>query len=84
MLRTSGEIGTPTTMDTVFILHHVSPDAEHGDDAKLIGVYRSADAAIDAISRLRDQPGFLDYPDGFQVDAYGLDEDHWTAGFVSA
>lgn len=71
-------------MDTVFIVQHVRVDAEHGDDTKLIGVYRSADAATDAISRLRDQPGFLDCPDGFQIDVYRLDEDHWTAGFVTA
>jgi len=71
-------------MGTVFILHHVRIDAEHGDDAKLIGVYRSEPAAAEAISRLRGQPGFLDNPDGFHIEAYRLDEDHWTEGFVSA
>jgi hypothetical protein len=26
-------------------------------------------------------PGFRDYPDGFQIEEYELDADHWTAGF---
>ena len=70
-------------MDTVYVLHHVRSDDEYGDDAKLIGVYRSQEAAADAVTRLSDQPGFRQHPSGFHVDAYRLDQDHWTEGFVS-
>ena len=56
---------------------------EGSDDAELlIGVYRSEDAANVAISRLKDQPGFRDYPEGFHVYERTLDEDGWTQGFV--
>ncbi|MFN3189951.1 MAG: hypothetical protein ACE361_05455 [Aureliella sp.] len=71
-------------MNSVFLLHHVRADDEHGDDAKLIGVYRSLSAADAAIARLSDQPGFRDHPAGFTVDEYTLDKDHWTEGFEVA
>jgi len=70
-------------MDSVFVLHHVRTDDEYGDDAKLIGVYRSHEAAAAAVTRLSDRPGFRDHPSGFQIDAYPLDQDHWAEGFVS-
>lgn len=70
-------------MESVYVLHHVRKDDKHGDDAKLIGIYRSENKANDAIKRLADQPGFCDHPDGFQTDRYELDRDHWSEGFVS-
>jgi homoserine kinase type II len=70
-------------MDTVHVPHHVRSDDEFGDDAKLIGVYRSAEAAAAAATRLMDQPGFRDHPTGFHADAYPLDRDHWCEGFIS-
>lgn len=71
-------------MDTVYVLQHVRSDDEYGDDAKVIGVYRSRGAADAAVSRLRDLPGFLKHPEGFQIDAYPLDQDHWCDGFVTS
>ena len=69
-------------MNSAFTLHHVRADDECGDDAKLSGVYRSRDAANAAIARLSFQLGFRDHPDGFTVDEYELDKDHWCEGFV--
>jgi len=71
-------------MDTVYVLHHVQADDEFGDDAKLIGVYRSHEAATQAIERLKGQPGFREHPEGFHAEAYSLDRDHWPEGFVSS
>jgi hypothetical protein len=71
-------------MDTVYILHHVRIDDEYGDDAKLIGIYRSQESALAAIARLQNQPGFQEHREGFQIGAYQLDKDHWTDGFISA
>ncbi|MES2337365.1 MAG: hypothetical protein V4537_04630 [Pseudomonadota bacterium] len=71
-------------MSTVFPLWHVRKDDEYGDDAKFIGVYSSADAVAGAITRLSNQPGFADYPAGFQFGPYEIDKDHWTEGFVDA
>jgi hypothetical protein len=68
-------------MNKVYLLHHVRSDDEYGGDAKLVGVYRSPEAAAAATSRLSVQPGFRDHPHGFQIDAYTLDQDHWCEGF---
>lgn len=68
-------------METVYVLHHVRKDDKYGDDAKLIGIYRSEGNANDAIKRLANRPGFRDQPDGFQTGRYELDRDHWTEGF---
>jgi hypothetical protein len=69
-------------MDTrsVYILHH-EYERWGRDYPKLIGVYETREDAEAAILRLRDQPGFRDWPDGFTVDEYALGEDHWTEGF---
>jgi len=66
-------------MKSVFILWHVSPD---NDDEKLIGVYQSEIEARSAIKRLESQPGFQNEPEGFSVDEYELNKDHWTEGFA--
>ncbi|MCC7046793.1 MAG: hypothetical protein IT562_08790 [Alphaproteobacteria bacterium] len=67
---------------SVYVLHHVRKDDAYGDDAKLIGVYRTQDAADAAMARLLGQPGFRDFPEGFRVQRFALDKDHWTEGFV--
>lgn len=68
-------------MNSVFVLHHIRRDDEYGDNAKLIGVYRSRKNANEAMERLSTLPGFRDYPAGFRFDEYTLDEDHWREGF---
>jgi hypothetical protein len=70
-------------METVFVLHHVRSDDEFGDDAKLIGVYSTREAAESASHRLKSQPGFVDHPEGWDISRYSLDKDHWQEGFVT-
>ena len=66
-------------MERTFLLQHERPDTEH---VKVIGVYSSHAAAEAAIERLRLQPGFREYPDGFTIGPYEVDKDHWTEGFL--
>lgn len=68
-------------MDRAYLLQHENPLNE---DVKVIGLYSSEASAREAIARLQAQPGFCDYPDGFSIDLYELDRDHWTEGFVHA
>ena len=68
-------------MISVFVVHHVRPEDQYGDHAKLIGVYSLRETATAAIERLSAQPGFRDHPAGFSVIEYPLDKDHWTEGF---
>lgn len=81
-------------MDSVFVVQHSHTLPSGVEDLKMIGVYRSLEAANAAVDRLRGQPGFSNHPNviapditddegGFYVDEYRLDEDHWTAGFVT-
>ena len=69
-----------STGQTVYVLQHLREDAE-SEDVKFLGVYSSRAAAEAAINRVRDKPGFRDYPDGFYLDPHALDADHWTEGF---
>ena len=68
-------------MEIVYVLHHVRSDDVYADHPKLIGVYSSLSRAEAATNRLRDAPGFCDHPDGFTIDPYPTDEDHWREGF---
>ena len=71
-------------MDAAYLLWHVHEFVEREDDEKLIGIYRTEDDARAAIERVRDQPGFRHFPDGFKISRYELNKDHWTEGFVTA
>jgi homoserine kinase type II len=68
--------------DTVWLLWFEQERDEGEDTELLIGVYRTEQAANDAISRVKDQPGFKDYPEGFHAYEYKLDKDSWTEGFA--
>lgn len=70
-------------IDVVYLLQHVREDQENDDeDIKTIGIYASEAAAKAAVDRLKDQPGFRDYPEGFHIGPYPLGRDHWTEGFM--
>ena len=81
-------------MKTVFILQHSNLLPSGEQSVKFIGVYRTAEAAIAAAQRLAGQPGFSKHPqiiepdttdeeEGFYLDEYELDKDHWTEGCVT-
>jgi hypothetical protein len=66
---------------TVFVLQHVYEKDSGEEEIKFIGVYTSAALAKEAIVRLQDLPGFQFYPEGFVIDQYPINQDHWTEGF---
>ncbi len=72
----------------IFELWHykIGPDEEAGDDgsAKDIGLYSTEDNAKAAIGRLKDKPGFRDWPGGFRIFSIPLDHDRWDEGFISS
>ena len=67
--------------ESVFLLWHV-----HGRDGKvedlLIGVYSTEADAKAAIERLKSKAGFVITPEGFRINRYELNRDHWEAGYV--
>jgi homoserine kinase type II len=70
-------------MKKIFIVWHIRTTVEEDDEIKFIGGYSSGQAAEDAIDRLKNKPGFRDYPEGFLVDAYEVGKDHWAEGFFT-
>jgi homoserine kinase type II len=71
-------------MASVFVLQHMHTREDGAEDVKFIGVYSSRDKAQAAVARLSRLPGFVDAPDGFSIDEYGVDQDHWAEGYVAA
>jgi hypothetical protein len=69
-------------MKTVYLLWHTHEFENGPDDEKLIGVYESELAARRAQARVAGQPGFRENPEGFEIAAYELGQDHWTEGYV--
>ena len=67
----------------VYLLWHTHEMLDGEEDAKLIGVYASAEDAEQAKQRMLPQPGFRELPDGFQVIRYEIGRDHWTEGYVT-
>ncbi|MDT0629954.1 hypothetical protein [Alteromonas sp. W364] len=67
-------------MKVVYILWHSYEESEV-EDSKLIGVYSTIENAEIARDKLVTKPGFSSHPNGFLIDKYQLDQDHWTSGF---
>jgi hypothetical protein len=66
---------------TVFVVQHANSLGD-SEDVKLVGVYSSESNARAAVARLSQQAGFRGTPEGFSIDPYKLDQDHWTEGFA--
>ncbi len=69
-------------MTTVYILWHRYEPEPEVDEEKLLGIYSSEERAREAITRLKDQPGFRDHPKGFAIERCKIDNDGWQEGFV--
>ena len=77
-----GDLNNNRSKQIVHVVQHARPlESEGDDDVKLIGVYSTREAALGAIERLSGQPGFRDFPEGFHIDEYPIDFDHWAGGF---
>ncbi|MCL6730233.1 hypothetical protein [Sphingomonas hankyongi] len=66
-------------MDPLFVLLHSLPETGR---VKVIGLYSSKALAEEAQERARLLPGFADEPEGFTIEQYMVDKDHWPRGFV--
>ncbi|EGL14922.1 MULTISPECIES: hypothetical protein [unclassified Paenibacillus] len=68
-------------MLTVFLLQH-SYEWNQIESTKVIGIYSSKDKADAVIEKYKELPGFKEFPDDFYIDAYQVDENEWTEGFM--
>ena len=70
-------------MNTIYLLWFVQEHEEGEDTELLIGAFRTKESANVTVEQVKDQPGFRDYPQGFQVHEYELDKlASWSEGFV--
>lgn len=72
-------------MDSIFLVWHTY--SEGGDDdeeinAKLLGAFSTRAKAEERVARALGEEGFRDWPDGFIVSEYELDDEQWVGGFV--
>lgn len=68
----------------VFLLSYARENDKYRDHEKVIGIYSSEANANAARQRLLHQPGFRDWPEGFEVVEYSVDkEQNWSEGFIS-
>ena len=66
-------------MDPLYVLLHSLPETGR---VKVVGIYSSRALAEEAQNRAAALPGFCDEPDGFTIEPYAVDKDHWQRGFV--
>ncbi len=66
-------------MDPLYVLLHSLPET---GKVKVVGIYSSRALAEEAEDRARALPGFSEEPEGFVIEQYEVDRDHWSRGFV--
>jgi hypothetical protein len=70
-------------MEPVFVLWHSHPTGANELNEKLIGIYASRHAALEAQGRVSTKPGFSAYPEGFEIVEYTVGSDNWTEGYFT-
>ena len=65
----------------VYLLCHDYETPTSPDNGEILGIFGSETDARQAMADLASKPGFIAFPQGFTIDRYEVDEDHWTEGF---
>lgn len=74
------EVDRPTQREgalvIVYVLSYMRPTNDNCWAGMFVGVYSSLESVEHAKARMRQRPGFRDFPDGFRVDCYRVDADY--------
>ena len=70
-------------MNKIWTLHHVHEFDDGCEEYKLIGLFSSKELAESALESVRDQPGFRDLPEGFEISEWTVDRIGWAEGYVT-
>lgn len=70
-------------MQKIYYLYHVRYEDTDDEDFRIIGIYSSRKQAKLAIERMKKKPGFIDFPNGFQIIPSVLNRAEWLEGFVT-
>lgn len=68
-------------LTVVFLVHHIRELEDDTEEVKFIGVFSTKENAIAAVDRIKSEPGFCDFPDGFDIEPQDLDRIGWLEGF---
>lgn len=68
----------------VYDLWYIREYEDREDTNLHIGIYETAEDCDAVIGKLRGQPGFCDYPEGFFFEARTLGHTEWQEGFFTA
>jgi hypothetical protein len=69
----------------VYTLEHTHEFEDGHEDVKQIGIFSTRAKAEAVRERLRDQPGFREHPEGFEIWECEVDQEElgWPQGFVT-
>jgi hypothetical protein len=70
-------------MNKVFLATHEYENSSGCEVLKILGVFLTKDSANAAIDQIRNQEGFREHPNGFDVAEWTIGEINWPAGFIS-
>ncbi len=81
-------------MKSVILFQHLHLFSESNEDVKIIEIYDSRDQALKTIELLKKQAGFSNNSklidpikdneeEGFYIDEYVINKDHWIEGYNS-
>jgi homoserine kinase type II len=70
-------------MSVVYDLWFIREHKDREDTELHIGIYGSRADAEAAIAKLKDKPGFRDYPEGFEAHEVELGHTGWQYGFTT-
>ena len=70
-------------MKYVFELTHTRELLDFKEDCTYIGTYSSEEEAEKALNRNKQLAKFSDCIEGFNIDSFELNKDHWTEGYVT-
>jgi hypothetical protein len=68
-------------MTKVYYVQHENIEDDYIEEPRMIGIYSSEKLAQEAIERAKKLSGYGDFPEGFQITKYILDNDQWNFGF---
>ena len=65
----------------VFLVHHIRELGDDAEEVKFVGVFSDIEKAQAAIDKIKSEPGFRDFPNGFSLEAHTLNRVGWSEGF---
>lgn len=68
-------------LKSLFYVSHTYTVDTNMDDERILGVFTNSNLVKQIIEKMKEQPGFRDYPENFIIDEIELNQLLWTSGF---